>query len=204
MFGKNSRNGAPLWIVAFLGNPGREYAMTRHNAGWLAADHLCAEKGVRIDRARFKALTGTCELGGQRVFLMKPQTFMNLSGDAVAPAAAFYKIPRANVIVVHDDIALPPGRLRIKRGGSDGGHNGIKSLISRLGGSDFVRVRIGVGEPTHPDYDRIDWVIGKLTDSEAELLRKAAGVAVGAVEEIIKSGVDAAMNIYNGTAGEVK
>jgi PTH1 family peptidyl-tRNA hydrolase len=204
MFGKNSRNGAPLWIVAFLGNPGREYAMTRHNAGWLAADSLCAKKGVRIDRARFKALTGFGELGGRRVFLMKPQTYMNLSGDAVAPAAAFYKIPRTNVIVVHDDIALPPGRLRIKRGGSDGGHNGIKSLISRLGGNDFIRVKIGVGEPTHPDYDRIDWVIGKLTDADAALLRKAADIAVDAVEEIIKSGVDAAMNIYNGTAGEVK
>ena len=204
MFGKTQRSGSPGWIVAFLGNPGREYAMTRHNAGWLAADSLCAKKGARIDRARFKALTGTCELGGERVFLMKPQTFMNLSGDAVAPAAAFYKIPRSNIIVIHDDIALPPGRLRIKRGGSDGGHNGIKSLIARLGGSDFIRVKIGVGEPPHPDYDRIDWVIGKLTDSEAELLRKAAGIAVEAAEEIIKSGVDAAMNKYNGTAGEVK
>lgn len=204
MFGRTVQRGTPLWIVAFLGNPGKDYARTRHNAGWLAADAVGRKMGVKIDRVRFKALTGTGELGGRRVFLMKPQTFMNLSGDAVAPAAAFYKIPRQNIIVVHDDIALPAGRLRVKRGGSDGGHNGLKSLIARLGGSDFVRVKIGVGQPPHPDFDRIDWVIGHLSESEFKTLTDAASLAVDAVEEIIKNGVDSAMNIYNGTAGEVK
>ena len=204
MFGRSGGSGAPQWIVAFLGNPGKEYALTRHNAGWLAADSLCARGGGRIDRVRFKALTGFCELGGQRVLLMKPQTFMNLSGEAVAPAAAFYKIPRQRIIVVHDDIALPAGRLRIKRGGSDGGHNGLKSLISNLGGSDFIRVKIGVGQPPHPDYDIIDWVIGHLTDTEAKTITAAAAIAIDAAGEVIKSGVDSAMNIYNGMAGEVK
>lgn len=204
MFGNGTRSGAPQWIIAFLGNPGRDYAFTRHNAGWLAADSLCARFNAKIDRARFKALTGFAELGGSRVFLVKPQTFMNLSGDAVAPAAAFYKIPRQNIIIIHDDIALPAGRLRIKRGGSDGGHNGIKSLISRLGGNDFIRVKIGVGQPANQDYDRIDWVIGHLTDAELNTIKAAAAIAVDAAAEIIKSGVDSAMNIYNGTAGEVK
>ena len=128
---------------------------------------------------------------------MRPQTYMNLSGDAVQPAAAFYKIPPDRVIVVHDDMALPAGKLRIKRGGSDGGHNGIKSITRRLGTQDYPRVKIGVGEPPNPEWDRIDWVVGKLSDAEFKVISEAAARAVEAVEELISHGIDSAMNRFN-------
>ena len=189
--------GAPTWIVCFLGNPGSEYARTRHNAGWLACEALEAEENIHTSRLRFHAFTGTGRFGGQRVLFMRPQTYMNLSGDAVQPAAAFYKIPPDHVIVVHDDMALPAGKLRIKRGGSDGGHNGIKSVTQRLGTQDYPRVKIGVGEPPNPQWDRIDWVVGKLTDEEFKVLTEAARRAVDALEELISRGIDSAMNRFN-------
>ena len=134
---------------------------------------------------------------GRQVLFMRPQTYMNLSGDAVQPAAAFYKIPPDRVIVVHDDMALPAGKLRIKRGGSDGGHNGIKSITRRLGTQDYPRVKIGVGEPPNPEWDRIDWVVGKLSDAEFKVISEAAARAVEAVEELISHGIDSAMNRFN-------
>ncbi len=192
-----ARSGAPGWLVCFLGNPGSEYARTRHNAGWLACEALEADHNVHTTRLRFHAFTGTGVLGGEQVLFMRPQTYMNLSGDAVQPAAAFYKIPAEKIIVVHDDMALPAGKLRIKRGGSDGGHNGIKSITRRLGTDAYPRVKIGVGEPPNPEWDRIDWVVGKLTEGEYKVIAEAAGRAVKAVEEIISRGIDSAMNLYN-------
>ncbi len=197
LFGSKNKGGA-TWLVAFLGNPGDKYAKTRHNAGFLAGDALEKKLGIKINKLKFQALTGLGELGGEKVFFLRPQTYMNLSGDAVAPAAAFYKIPPERVIVVFDDIAIPPGKLRVKRSGSAGGHNGIKSIISRLGTENFPRVKIGVGAPPHPDYDMIDWVIGRISDSEYKTISAAAERAVDAVEEIISAGIDSAMNKYNG------
>jgi PTH1 family peptidyl-tRNA hydrolase len=192
-----SRSGAPGWLVCFLGNPGSEYARTRHNAGWLACEALEAERNIHTSRLRFHAFTGTGALGGAQVLFMRPQTYMNLSGDAVQPAAAFYKIPAEKIVVVHDDMALPAGRLRIKRGGSDGGHNGVKSITQRLGTDAYPRVKIGVGQPPNPEWDRIDWVVGKLTEGEYKVIAEAAGRAVKAVEELISHGIDSAMNLYN-------
>jgi PTH1 family peptidyl-tRNA hydrolase len=189
----------PRWMVVFLGNPGTKFELTRHNAGWLACSCLEEKLKVKTNKLKFHAFTTICELGGERVLLMRPQTYMNLSGDAAAPAAQFYKIPVDHIIVVHDDTALAPGRLRIKRGGSDGGHNGIKSLTQRLGSSDYPRVKIGVGSPTHPDSDMIDWVIGRPSEAELKVIAEAAGRAAAAVEEIIKSGIDSAMNKFNGS-----
>lgn len=189
--------GAPTWLVCFLGNPGSEFSRTRHNAGWMACEILEAKLNIRTERLKFQALTAIAPFGGQQVLFMRPQTYMNLSGDAVQPAAAYYKIPADHVIVIQDDIAIAAGKLRVKRGGSDGGHNGIKSVTQRLGTADYPRIKIGVGQPSHPDYDRIDWVIGKLTEPEEKLIRETAERAVLAAEELIARGVDSAMNKYN-------
>jgi peptidyl-tRNA hydrolase len=189
--------GQPEWLIAFLGNPGQKYDKTRHNAGFMAADILADEKGIKLKALKFKALTEKCTLGGAGAFLIKPQTFMNLSGESIQPAAAFYKIDPQHVIVVCDDTALPLGKIRIKRQGSSGGHNGLKSIISSLGTDEFPRVKIGVGSPAQTDPDYIDWVIGRMSDSDYKTLYKAAGEAVKAIEAIIELGVDAAMNKYN-------
>ena len=189
--------GAPTWLVCFLGNPGDQYARTRHNAGWMACEYLESKTDIRVERLKFQALTGIGSFGGQQVLFMRPQTYMNLSGEAVQPAAAYYKIPADHVIIVHDDIAIAAGKLRVKRGGSDGGHNGIKSVTQRLGTADYPRIKIGVGQPSHPDYDRIDWVIGKLSEAEEKTIRETAERAVKAAEELIARGVDSAMNKYN-------
>ena len=192
-----SSGGAPTWLVCFLGNPGDQYARTRHNAGWMACEILESKLNIRTERLKFQALTAIASFGGQQVLFMRPQTYMNLSGDAVQPAAAYYKIPADHVIVIQDDIAIAAGKLRIKRGGSDGGHNGIKSVTQRLGTADYPRIKIGVGQPTHPDYDRIDWVIGKLSEPEEKVIRETAERAALAAEELILHGVDSAMNKYN-------
>jgi len=198
MFFKGKDGGVPRWIVAFLGNPESKYERTRHNAGFMAASVLESKCGIKTNKLKFHAFTNVAEFGGERVLFMRPQTYMNLSGDAVAPAAAFYKIPAERVIVVFDDMSLPIGKLRVKRNGSAGGHNGIKSIISKLGTDQFPRVKIGIGAPPHPDYDVIDWVIGKLNDTDYKIINEAAAVALDAVEEIIKNGVNSAMNKYNG------
>jgi len=192
-----SSGGAPTWLICFLGNPGAQYAKTRHNAGWLCCEALEAKSGITTGRLRFQAMTGTGSFGGAQVLLLRPETYMNLSGEAVQPAAAFYRIPPDHIIVVQDDIALPAGKLRIKRGGSDGGHNGIKSITQRLGTADYPRIKIGVGQPAHPDYDRIDWVIGKLSEDELKTIQEAAARAADAAEAIIRSGIDTAMNQFN-------
>ena len=185
------------WIAVFLGNPGPRYEGTRHNAGFLAGEHMARELGVSINRSRFRALTATATVAGTGVFLMKPMTYMNLSGEAVAPAAAYYKVAPENVIVVSDDTALPLGKLRVRRFGSAGGHNGLKSIIARLGTENFPRVKIGVGMPENPEYDMVDWVTGTPRNRDAEVFAEAAKLAAGAVGTYILSGADAAMNKYN-------
>lgn len=197
MFFLPKRRGQPEWLVAFLGNPGAKYDKTRHNAGFMAAGFLEAEQGIKIRSLKFKSLTELCTLGGAKVLAIKPQTFMNLSGEAVREAAAFYRIPADHIIVVCDDTALPLGKLRIRRQGSAGGHNGLKSIISSLGTDAFLRVKIGVGAPSHPEHDLVDWVIGRMSDKENQQLLASSKEAVRAVETIIELGIDAAMNKFN-------
>ena len=189
--------GGVSWLIVFLGNPGPRYEMTRHNAGFMAADAMAKEKNVNINKARFKALTATCDIGGESVLLMKPQTFMNLSGDAVAQAAKFYKIPPEHVIVVSDEISLPIGKLRIRTKGSAGGHNGLKDIIAKLGTDAFPRIRIGVGAPPHPDYDMADWVLSSFKNQDAEDMLAAAARAAQAAQCYITQGADRAMNCFN-------
>ncbi len=189
--------GAVSWLVVFLGNPGLKYEGTRHNAGFMAADAMAKARGVAINRSRFKALTATCEIGGEQVLLMKPQTYMNLSGDAVAQAVRFYKIAPEHVLVVSDEVSLPIGKLRVRAKGSAGGHNGLKDIIAKLGTSDFPRLRIGVGAPPHPDYDMADWVLSTFKNQDADTMAQSALRAAEAVECYILHGPERTMNLYN-------
>ena len=191
------RSGGISWLVVFLGNPGTKYEMTRHNAGFMAGDAMAKAQGAAINRSRFKALTGTCDIGGETVMRMKPQTFMNLSGEAVAQAVSFYKLAPDHVIVVSDEVALPIGKLRIRTKGSAGGHNGLKNIIALLGTDQFPRIRIGVGAAPHPDYDMADWVLSSFKGKDAEDILAAAARAAEAVECYITKGADRAMNLYN-------
>ena len=192
--------GAPTHLVVGLGNPGAEYVKTRHNAGFLAIEHLAARVGARIDRARFKALTGEGTLGGMRVLFLKPQTFMNLSGEAVREAAAFYHIKPANIIVIYDDVTLDVGRLRVRGKGSDGGHNGMKSIIYQLNSNEFPRVRIGVGKKPHPEYDLASWVLSAFPEAELSMLTQAFDRVEKGVELLVKGDLSAAMQTLNGVA----
>ena len=190
--------GAPELVIAFLGNPGIEYAKTRHNAGFMCADHISAEKGIFIDRLKFRALTGECMLGGKKVLLLKPQTYMNLSGESVREALAFYKLDATKqLLVIYDDIYLDTGKVRIRERGSDGGHNGIKSIISCLGTDGFKRIRLGVGKPPQ-GYSMPDWVLGKLPEGELDAFKNALTRAAKAIELIAMDKFTEAMNKYNG------
>ena len=186
------------WLIVGLGNPGSQYDRTRHNAGFLALDRLAEQLGAKVNRVRFRAMTAQATIGGEKVLLMKPQTFMNASGLSVQPAAAFYKIPPECILVLFDDISLPPGKVRIRAEGSAGGHNGLKSIISALGSQAFPRVKIGVGEKPHPDYDLKDWVLSKPSAQESKLIDSALDHAVSAVEVILKDGCAAAASKFNG------
>ena len=189
--------GGVSWLIVFLGNPGLKYEGTRHNAGFMAADAMAREKNISINRARFKALTATVDIGGESVMLMKPQTFMNLSGEAVIQAVRFYKIPPEHVIVVSDEISLPIGKLRIRVKGSAGGHNGLKNIIAQLGTDAFPRIRIGVGAPPHPDYDMPDWVLGTFRGADKTAMDDAAVRAAEACAVYIRDGADRAMSRFN-------
>lgn len=185
------------WIAVFLGNPGLRYEKTRHNAGFMAADIIAKELDAKINRAKFSALTAVVTFGGERVLLMKPQTYMNLSGNAVRQAIRFYKLPQKNIIVVSDEIALPPGKIRVRRSGSAGGHNGLKNIIATCGGEDFPRVRIGVGGPPDEYTDMIDWVLSPLSDEDTSLIGEGALKAAAATEMIIMHGIEKAMATFN-------
>ena len=190
-------SGAPEYLIAGLGNPGPKYEYTRHNAGFLCIDLLAQQLGVKIDRIKFKSIVADTTIDGRRCLLMKPQTFMNNSGEAVRDAANFYKIPPEHVIILFDDISLPHGKLRIRRKGSDGGHNGIKSIIYLLNSDQFPRVKLGVGAKPHPDYDLADWVLSPFQKDELPRMKEAMEKACEAVRLIVQDDMDHAMNLYN-------
>jgi len=185
------------WIAVFLGNPGLRYENTRHNAGFITADIIAKELGVKVNRIKFNALTAVVKLGGHQILILKPQTYMNLSGNPVKQAMRFYKLSLDNVVVITDDVSLPAGKLRIRRRGSAGGHNGLKDIIAKCGGEDFPRVRIGVGAPPHEEYDMADWVLSKLSIEERQLISDTALKAAAALELIIMRGVEDAMAEFN-------
>ena len=195
LFGKKS--GAYDYIIAGLGNPGAKYEMTRHNAGFLAIDMLAMKQNKEIKRLKFHALTCDAEIEGKKCLLMKPQTFMNNSGEAIGEAAKFYKIPPQNIIVFSDDISLDVGKIRIRRKGSAGGHNGLKSIIAHLGSEDFPRVKIGVGKKPNAYMDLADWVLGRFPKELEPQLKEALENANGAISLIVQDKFDRAMNLYN-------
>ena len=185
------------WIAVFLGNPGLRYEYTRHNAGFISADIIAKEVGVKINRARFSALTATVKLGGQQILILKPQTYMNLSGNSVKQAMRYYRLPLDKIVVISDDVSLPAGKLRVRRRGSAGGHNGLKDIIKKCGGEEFPRVRIGVGAPSHEDYEMADWVLSKLSIEDRKLISDTALKAAAALEMIIMQGIEEAMAKFN-------
>jgi len=192
------RNIEPVeWIFVFLGNPGLRYENTRHNAGFMVADIIAQEASAKINRAKFSAFTGTVTFGGKRVLLVKPQTYMNLSGNSVRQAMKFHRVPLQNVLVISDEVSLPPGKLRIRRRGSSGGHNGLRDIITKCGGEDFPRIRIGVGSPPHEDYVMADWVLSLLKGEDLKLVSEAALRAAAALEMAMLQGLDSAMAKYN-------
>ena len=195
-FNKKSSGGAE-WLLVCLGNYGKKYENTRHNIGFMAAEKLIAERNLRCNRLRFRALTELIDFGGAKVLLMMPQTYMNLSGEAVGEAARFYKIPPERVVVIYDDVSLPLGKLRVRANGSAGGHNGIKNIIAHLGGDNFPRVKVGIGMPEHPDHEMIDWVIGSFSAAEKKIVDEALERALKAAECIIEKNVGEAQNRYN-------
>jgi len=185
------------WIVAFLGNPGLRYENTRHNVGFVVADLIADKMQVKVNRSKWSALTATVKIGYDPILLLKPQTYMNLSGNSVKQAMNFYRMPLEKVIVVSDDVSLPVGKLRIRRSGSSGGHNGIRDIISKCGGDTFPRIRIGVGSPPVEDFDMADWVLSKISEAEQEAINASALNAVAALETIIEESIDRAMTEFN-------
>ena len=192
-----SPSGAPEFLIVGLGNPGPKYEFTRHNAGFLCMDLLAQQLGVKIDRIKFKSVVADVAIEGSRCILMKPQTFMNNSGEAVRDAANFYKIPPEHIIILFDDISLPPGKLLIRWMGSDGGHNGIKSILYLLGSDQFPRIKLGVGAKPRPDYDLADWVLSTFQKDELSRMKEAMEKACEAVPLLVREETDRAMNLYN-------
>ena len=185
------------FIVAGLGNPGQQYQKTRHNVGFVAVDYIAAKLGVKIDRAKFHALVAEAKIGDVRVLLMKPETYMNNSGVAIGEAAAFYKIPAERVLVLHDEISFDPGLMRIRRKGSAGGHNGLKSIIAHLASEEFPRVKIGVGQKPSPDYDLADWVLGKFPKEHSDKIDARLDDIYTATQLIVRGDIDGAMQRFS-------
>ena len=196
-FVRKSNSGGVEWLIVGLGNPGDKYEATRHNVGFMVVDELAERARTPVQKLKFRALTNTAQVGDAKALLMKPVTYMNLSGEAVRQAADFYKVPPERVLVISDDVSLPVGKLRLRRGGSAGGHNGLKNIILHLGSDQFPRVKIGVGEKPHPDYDMADWVLSAFKDQDAVDMRDAALRAAHAAECYITDGADRAMNRFN-------
>lgn len=197
MFFSRKPAGPVTWLIVGLGNTGAQYEHTRHNVGFDAVDALADTLDIPVQRLKFRALTNTATIAGEKVLLMKPTTFMNLSGEAVAPAADFYKVPADHILVLSDEVALAPGKLRIRKGGSAGGHNGLKNIIAHLHTQDFPRIRIGVGEKPHPDYDMADWVLGRPQGEDRKAIDEAIKRCAQAVECYIREGPDRAMSKFN-------
>lgn len=185
------------FIIAGLGNPGQQYQKTRHNVGFVAVDYIAAKLGVKIDRAKFHALVAEAKIGDARVLLMKPETYMNNSGVAIGEAAAFYKIPAERVLVLHDEISFDPGLMRIRRKGSAGGHNGLKSIIAHLASEEFPRVKIGVGQKPSPDYDLADWVLGKFPKEHSDKIDDRLDDIYTATQLIVRGDIDGAMQRFS-------
>ncbi len=190
--------GKPEFIIAGLGNPGKEYEYSRHNAGFLCLDILCNKYGIKTDRVKYRSLTCTAVIEGHSCLVMRPQTYMNSSGEAIKEAADFYKIPPEKVIVIYDDISLPTGTLRIRKKGSAGGHNGIKSIIWQLNTDVFPRLKLGVGDRKDKDDDLKDYVLGKFSKADTDTLKKTMEKAVDALKYILDGDTDGAMSRYNG------
>ena len=200
MFFRKQETGgsaAPEYLIVGLGNPGTKYAFTRNNAGFLCLDLLAERQNTQIKRIKFKGVLGETQLGGRRCLLLKPQTFMNNSGESVREAAAFYKIPPERILVIFDDVSLPCGKLRIRRKGSDGGHNGIKSIIYHLNSDAFPRIKLGVGEKPNPEWDLADWVLSPFRKEELTALREASEKACDAAQKIVCGDIEQAMGLYN-------
>lgn len=193
VFGRAKEN----WLIVGLGNPGKEYAKTRHNCGFRAIDILAENLNCKIDKGKFQGLYGQTTRNGKKIFLLKPLTYMNLSGRSVVQISAYYNIPPQRIIVMFDDISLDTGRLRIRSDGSAGGHNGIKSIINELGSQDFPRVKIGVGAKPNAEQDLADWVLSGFSASEEKALADALNNAADAALCIIDKGTQAAANLYN-------
>ena len=193
MFGKNQES----WLIVGLGNPGKEYERTRHNCGFRALDILAEKLNCRVDKGKFQGLYGQTVAGGKKLFLLKPLTYMNLSGRSVLQLSSYFNIPPQRIIVIFDDISLEPGRLRVRSNGSAGGHNGIKSIISELGSQEFPRIKVGVGAKPHPEQDLADWVLSGFTASEEKALKTALENAADAALCLIEKGASAAANRYN-------
>ena len=195
LFGNKA--SAVEWLIVGLGNPGQKYENTRHNMGFLAVDLLAEQVGVQLNKVKFKAAYNLLDFAGTRCLVMKPQTYMNLSGEAVREAAQFYKIPADHVLVIYDDVSLPVGKLRVRPNGSAGGHNGIKNIIAHLGTQEFPRVKVGVGAPEGADKDMADFVLGTPSQADRKALKESIERAIGAAECVIRSGCQTAMNKFN-------
>lgn len=198
IFGKKKEFSSNFdFLIVGLGNPGKQYESTRHNAGFICIDILAEKYGIKINKLKFKSLIGEGRIEGKRCLLLKPQTFMNLSGEAVRDAVEFYKIPVENVIVICDDISLEPGKMRIRRKGSHGGQNGMRNIIFHLKDDNFPRIKIGIGAKPNPEYDLADWVLSRFSQSEAKLIKQVADNTVSAIEIMVKGDIDKAMSNYN-------
>jgi len=189
--------GPVEWLIVGLGNPGKEYAATRHNIGFITLDRLAQQEHFDIKKIKFKSLVCDTVLAGKRCMMMKPSTFMNNSGEAVGECARFYKIPPEHILVIYDDINFDPGVMRIRKKGSDGGHNGMKSIIYHLNSNAFPRIRMGIGAKPHPEYDLADWVLSGFSENEKKALEPAIDNACDAIRQIVAGEIDIAMNRYN-------
>ena len=185
------------FMIVGLGNPSSKYENTRHNAGFICVDKIADDLRVKMTKLKFKSLVGEGAMDGKKVLLMKPSTFMNLSGEAVVEAMKFYKLPPEKVLIIFDDISLEPGKMRIRRNGSHGGHNGMKNIIYLSGSDQFPRIKVGVGKKPHPDYDLANWVLSRFTDSEKKLIDEVASKTTDAATHIMNGNIDKAMNLYN-------
>lgn len=197
MFSKKKFSSSVEYMVVGLGNPDKKYENTRHNTGFICLDKVAQKFGANVNRIKFKSLVGECTIGGKKVLLMKPQTYMNNSGQAVVEAMNFYKIPPENVVLIFDDISLDVGKMRIRRKGSDGGQNGVKNIIYLSGKDTFPRIKVGIGKKPHPDYDLAKWVLSKFSNDEIKLIDKMADNCCEALPYILEGNVDKAMNLFN-------
>ncbi|MPM04067.1 Peptidyl-tRNA hydrolase [bioreactor metagenome] len=196
MFFQRQRGGTD-WLLVFLGNPGDQYENSRHNVGFRVGDEIAGRQRTEMRRLRFRALTAAVTVGGVKALLMKPMTYMNLSGEAVGEAARFYKLEASRVLVVSDDISLPLGKIRIRREGSAGGHNGLKSIIAHLGTEEFPRLKVGVGSKPHPEFDLADWVLSSFSPADNKVVNEAVLRAADAIECLLSEGVEKAMGKFN-------